>query len=60
MDYIIIHRIRDGASEGTVGSLEFCNFNEKISGTPKKSEKEMGPVFKNGHFKNVQFSKCDY
>ena len=35
-------------------------FNEKISGTPKNSEKEMGSLFKNGHFKNVQNSKCDY
>ena len=25
-------------------------FNEKISGTPKNSEKEMGSLFKNGHF----------
>jgi hypothetical protein len=46
-------------SEGTVGSLELYNFNEIISGTPKKSEKEMGSLFKNGHFKNVQFSKCE-
>ena len=37
-------------SEGTVGSLEFYKFNEIISGTPKKSEKEMGPVFKNERF----------
>ena len=35
-------------------------FNEKIRGTLKKSKKEMGSLFKNGHFKNVQFSKCDY
>ena len=35
-------------------------FNEIISGTPKKSKKEMGSFFKNGHFKNVHFSKCDY
>ena len=34
-------------------------FNEKISGNPKNSEKEMGSLFKNGHFKNVQFSKCE-
>jgi hypothetical protein len=50
-------------SEGTVGSLdslELYNFNEIISGTPKKSEKEMGSLLKIGHFKNVQFSKCDY
>ena len=33
--------------------------NEIISGTPKKSEKEMGSLFKNGHFKNVQFSKSE-
>ena len=36
----MIHRIREGVSEGTVGSLdslELYNFNEKISGTPKKS-----------------------
>ena len=26
------------------------NFNEKISGTPKKSEKEMGSLFIFGHF----------
>jgi hypothetical protein len=26
------------------------NFNEKISGTPKKTEKEMGSLFKIGHF----------
>ena len=25
-------------------------FNETISGTPKKSEKEMGSLFKIGHF----------
>ena len=35
-------------------------FNEIISGTPKKSKKEMGSLFIFGHFKNVQFSKCDY
>jgi hypothetical protein len=46
-------------SEGFPG-LELYKFNEIISGTPKKSEKEMGSLFKNGHFKNVQFSKCDY
>jgi len=46
-------------SEGTVGSLDLYNFNEIISGTPKKSEKEMGSLFKNGHFKNVHFSKSD-
>ena len=38
---------------------ETYKFNEKIRGTLKKSEKEMGSLFKNGHFKNVQFSKCE-
>jgi len=46
----MIHRIREGASQGTYGSLDLYNFNEIISGTPKKSEKEMGSLFKNGHF----------
>jgi hypothetical protein len=32
-------------------------FNEKNSGTPKNSRKEMGSLFFFGHFKNVQFSK---
>ena len=60
----MISLLREGASEGTVGSLYFyiifCKFNEIISGIPKKSGKEMGSLFKNGHFKNVHFSKCDY
>ena len=30
----MISLLREGASEGTVGSLDFYNFNEKISGTP--------------------------
>jgi hypothetical protein len=40
--------------------LDLYKFNEIISGTPKKSEKEMGSLLKIGHFKNVHFSKCDY
>ena len=41
---------REGASEGTYGSLELYNFNEIISGTPKNSGKEMGSLFFFGHF----------
>jgi len=51
---------REGASGGTVGSLELYKYYVIISGTPKKSEKEMGSLFKIGHFKNVHFFKCDY
>ena len=54
----MISIIKEGASEGTVGSLdslELYKFNVIISGTPKKSEKEMGSLFKIGHFKNVRF-----
>jgi hypothetical protein len=39
--------------------MELYNFNETISGTLKNSEKEMGSLFKNGHFKNVLFLKCE-
>ena len=40
---------REGASEGTVGSLdslELYNFNEKISGTPKILKKKWGHFLK--------------
>ena len=36
-------------------SIKLYKFNEIISGTPKKSKKEMGSLFIFGHFKNVQF-----
>ena len=54
----MISLLREGTSEGTVGSLDSLDlykFNEIISGIPKKSEKEMGSLFKIGHFKNVHF-----
>jgi hypothetical protein len=35
---------------GFVQGNRFPGFNEIISGTPKKSEKEMGSVFKNERF----------
>jgi hypothetical protein len=57
---IVIYLIkREGASEGTVGSLDLYKYCVIISGTPKNSEKEMGSLFIFGHFKNVQISKCE-
>ena len=56
----MVSLLRECFSKGTVGSLDLYKFNEIISGTPKKSQKEMGSLFKIGHFKNVHFSKCDY
>ena len=44
--YMIEGRVRP--REPTVPWILY-KFNEKISGTPKKSEKEMGSLLKNGH-----------
>ena len=57
--------IYEGISDNKIITIDYIiyklyNFNERISGTPKKSGKEMGSLFIFGHFKNVQFSKCDY
>jgi hypothetical protein len=49
----MVSLLREGSSKGTVGSLDSLDlykFNEIISGTPKKSQKEMGSLFKIGHF----------
>jgi hypothetical protein len=38
--------------------MELYNFNETISGTLKNSEKEMGSLFKNGHFTPFNISNA--
>jgi len=49
--------------EGTLGSLDtleiYIILTKKLVVPLKNSEKEMGSLFKIGHFKNVHFSKCE-